>query len=252
VLYKLAQLHIEYPETEHKQLKLIALAKGVKASSLARSYIQRGINDALNSTTTKVGKSTNHLPQLQLCTPALNFQEQRLQTTIQLSPSSKSQPEYPKPGSSSELNEWHRRFFSECFLQSKMQFFDNPSGTYDPYLLMALVSKPELIKCMLERGKNQKLFRVYNALVKLIINKMINEKIIVRIRGDLLASPMILLEKIVKIGVTGLTDGGNNQAASHTSVMISELGANQDNTSEINTIKEDLEISNSNIKEAGN
>ena len=252
---KLAQLHIEYPEAEHKQLKLLALAKGVTASSLARSYIQRGINDDLNIKTTTVGKSANHSPQLQLCTPALNFHEHRLQTTLQLSPSSKSQPEYPRPGSSSELNEWHKRFFSECFLQSKMRFFDNPSGTHDPFLLMAFVSKPKLIECMLKRGKDLKLFRVYDALVELIINKMINQRIIVSSRGNLLAASMLLLEGFAKVSIPELTDRSDNQAASHTSVMISELDTNQDNTSKINTIaKEDLQISNdnSNIEEDGN
>jgi hypothetical protein len=249
VLCKLAQLHIEYPEPEHKQLKLIALAKGVTASSLARSYIQRGIDHDLISTTTRMRKPANHLPQLEAYTPALNFQEQQVQTSIQFSPS----PEYPKPRSNYELNEWHKRYFSECFLETRMRFFDNPSGTvYDPSLLMAVVSKPRLVNCMLERGKDLKLFRVHGAIVEVIINRMINQKIIANTRGDLLAAPVLLLIGIAKISIRELI-GSDNQAASHTSVMVSELGINQDNTSET-IAKQDIEISNdnSNIKEDGN
>jgi hypothetical protein len=237
VFCKLARLHIEYPEAEHKQLKLIALAKGVTASSLARSYIQRGIDHDLISTTTRVGKPANHLPQLEAYTPALNFQEQQVQTSIQISPS----PEYPKPRSNYELNKWHKRFFSECFLETRMRFFDNPSGTvYDPSLLMAVVSKTRLVNCMLERGKDLKLFRVHGAIVEVIINRMINQKIIANTRGDLLAAPMILLEKIVKTSDL-VSEHSTDEVTTHNV---------QGNTLETNIVgKED---NNSVITEAGN
>lgn len=246
------QLHIQYSEDEYKQLKLIALAKCVSISSLARSYIQRGINHDLicvNASSNKI-KFQPHALRATLIPPALNSQEQQVQTSVQISPS----PEYPKPRSNYELNEWHKRYFSECFLETRMRFFDNPSGTvYDPSLLMAVVSKPRLVNCMLERGKDLKLFRVHGAIVEVIINRMINQKIIANTRGDLLAAPVLLLKGIAKISIRELINGSDNQAASHTSVMISELGINQDKTYET-IAKQDIGISNdnSNIKEAGN
>jgi hypothetical protein len=103
-----------------------------------------------------------------------------------------------------------------------MGFFDNPSGNYDPSLLMALVSKQKLINYMLKRGKDQKLFRVYRAMVELIINKMIEQHIIVDTGGDLLASPMRLLESIVKNSIPGPLGTSNTRAASYISGNVCE------------------------------
>jgi hypothetical protein len=218
VLYKLAQLHIELSNTGHKQLKIIAAAKSMTVSSLARSYIQRGINGELNSTTTAMGKKPNHLSLQQTSTPVLVFQEQQVQTNMQFSPLPKIQAEY-NTRTSSELNELHKHFFARCYLEARNPFF-YCEEVHNEFSLMAITSKNKLIDHMLVRGKDQKLFKVHEALVKLIINNMINQRIIVRVREDLLASPMLLLEGITRISIPGLFDVSNSQAAS--SVMVSE------------------------------
>lgn len=215
-VHRLAQIHIECTEVEHKQLKCIALAKGVTISSIVRSYINRGINVDLKSVTTTMGKTAIHLSQPEVSsTPALDLQMQRVQKSIHFSPS-KIQPEYPDRRSSSELRELHKHFFARCFLEIRNPFVDR-DGIHYEFSLMALASKDKLLDHMLERGKDQKLFRVYGALAEHIINNMIDQKIIASIRGDLMACPMLLLEGIVKFGIPGLFDGSNSQASSHIS-----------------------------------
>jgi hypothetical protein len=201
------QLHIHYDDAEYRQLRFIAVDKGVTISSLVRSYIQRGINDDLIPSTTTLGKSAKHPFQLQakqtVSPPIVIFQEQQEQKHTQFIASLETQSKYPKPVSNSELDEWHRGFFAECFLEVREPFFDNPRGLIgEPSLLMAIATKAKLIKGMLEKEENQKLFRVHNALVLHIVEKMHRSKIISTVSrgGHVLACPMMLLEHFIKKG----------------------------------------------------
>jgi hypothetical protein len=211
------QLHIHYSDAEYRQLRFIAFDKGVTISSLVRSYIQRGINDDLIPSTTTLGKSAKHPFQLQakqtVSPPIVIFQEQQEQKHTQFIASLETQSKYPKPVSNSELDEWHRGFFAECFLEVREPFFDNPRGLIgEPSLLMAIATKAKLIKGMLEKEENQKLFRVHNALVLHIVEKMHRSKIISTVSrgGHVLACPMMLLEHFIKKGSMIYSAGNDN------------------------------------------
>jgi hypothetical protein len=211
------QLHIHYSDAEYRQLRFIAFDKGVTISSLVRSYIQRGINDDLIPSTTTLGKSTKSSFQLQAkqtaSPPIVIFQEQQEQKHAQSIASLETQSKYPKPSSDSELDEWHRGFFAECFLEVREPFFDNPKGLVDdPSLLMAIAAKAKLINSMLEKEKNQKLFRVHEALISHIVEKMHRSKIIATVSrdGQLLVCPMMLLEHFIKKGSMIYSSGNDN------------------------------------------
>lgn len=182
-------------------------------SSLVRSYIQRGINDDLIPSTTTLGKSFQLQAKQTVSPPIVIFQDQQEQKHSQSIPSLETQSKYPKPISNSELDEWHRGFFAECFLEVREPFFDNPKGHIDdPSLLMAIAAKAKLINGMLEKEKNQKLFRVHEALISHIVEKMHRAKIIATVSrdGHLLACPMMLLEHFIRKGSIIYSSGNDN------------------------------------------
>jgi hypothetical protein len=199
----LAQIHFELDNIKHKQLKVLAFAKGVTVSSLVRSYVEYGMNEALNKQVEISGTSLESSSLLQqkhngVVTILHKNKENCFQSSII---AAQTCSQYPKPRNDDELNEWHKLFFAECFLDAREPLLCDPTGfaIYEPFSLMAVANKDKLVKCMLD--KNEKKFRVYESMAHHIVDKMIRLKVIAPtsiMSGDLLACPLLLLDCIVK------------------------------------------------------
>lgn len=210
----MAQIHFEIDDTKSKQLKILALAKGVTYSSLVRSFVENGINEALTKkvelSETSLGSSLlKHNRQLKILHKNNEYCHSNNDGTVQTC------TEYPKPKRQSqvELDELHKVFFAKCLLDIGEPLLYHPTGfaygpfsfaygsfAYGPFSLMVVANKDKLIEHMI--NKPEKKFRVYEALVSLIVDNMIRLKIITTItsitRGDFMACPLVLLHCIVK------------------------------------------------------